>query len=119
MSEQKYLFEETIKNLMVRGRPQETTGELVLSLEGSIESYNAQEFEALLKKITGQGHLRLVFDSSRLAYVSSIGIGVFMNLLTSLKKQNGSIVFAAVPEAIARVFENLGFTVFFTFRDKV
>jgi anti-sigma B factor antagonist len=119
MSDPNTNLEENIKNLVIRTRPHETTDELVIGLTGSVESYNAQEFETVLKKIVEQGRLRLVFDCARLDYVSSIGIGVFMNLLSSVKKKNGTVVFAAVPEAVARIFDNLGFTVFFTFREKV
>jgi len=118
MSEGELILEQSIRDLAVRAykRPPD---EVVISLDGAIESYNANDFEEILKMIVAAGHLKLVFACAKLTYVSSIGIGVFMNLLTTTKKKNGSMVFAEVPESVARVFDNLGFSVFFTFRDKL
>jgi anti-anti-sigma factor len=119
MSDANYILESSIQNLTVKTRLHDTTDELVIILEGSVESFNAEDFKTLLRKITDGGPARLVFDCTGLTYVSSIGIGVFMDLLSTVKKKNGTVVFAAVPESVARIFDNLGFTVFFTFREKV
>jgi anti-sigma B factor antagonist len=111
--------ETRIKNLTVVTQPHPDSDELVVGLKGAVDSYNAEDLKTTLKKITAEGHTRIVFDCAALSYVSSIGIGVFMNLLSEIKKAKGSVVFAAVPDAIARIFDNLGFTVFFSFREKV
>jgi anti-sigma B factor antagonist len=113
------ILEQSIKDLTLKAYKKQPGDELVVILDGAIESYNSAAFEEILKKLAAEGHLNFVFACAKLSYVSSIGIGIFMNMLSGLKKKNGSIVFAEVPEAVARVFDNLGFSVFFTFRDSV
>jgi anti-sigma B factor antagonist len=119
MSEPKVILDQTIRDLAVKAYKKDPAGNVIIVLEGAIESYNSNDFEEILKMLVAAGHLNLVFACSKLNYVSSIGIGVFMNLLTTIKKKNGSIVFAEVQEPVARVFDNLGFSVFFTFQDKL
>ncbi len=119
MSEPKLILEQSIRDLALKAYQKTEGGDVIVDLDGAIESYNANDFEEILKMIVAAGHLKLVFACAKLTYVSSIGIGVFMNLLTAIKKKNGSVVFAEVQESVARVFDNLGFSVFFTFRDKL
>ena len=80
---------------------------LVLSLEGRLDTTTAPQLEAELKRsITGVEEL--VFDFSRLEYISSAGLRV---LLASQKVMNrqGKMIIRNVNEVIQEVFDVTGF----------
>jgi anti-sigma B factor antagonist len=118
MSQREIVLQEEINDLVIcASKAEPAAKELVISLDGSIDSYNAQDFETSLKKLTEAGHVNLIFACARLNYISSMGMGVFMNMLSSVKKKNGSILFVEVQEPVKKVFDHLGFSMFFTFKD--
>jgi anti-sigma B factor antagonist len=110
---------EEIDNLIIDSRrADDPAAELVITLDGSIDSYNSQEFETIMKKLMASWQGVMVFECGLLNYISSMGIGIFMNMLSAVKKTNGSIIFENVQKPVKKVFDNLGFSIFFTFRDK-
>jgi anti-anti-sigma factor len=119
MSQKEIILNEEINDVTVSAYKTDDAQELIVLIEGSIDSYNAQEFEAALKKLLEAGHANIIFGCAKLNYISSMGIGVFMNFLTAVKRKNGSILFAEVQAPVKKVFDNLGFSMFFTFKDKI
>jgi anti-anti-sigma factor len=119
MDQKEIILNEEINELTVSAYKTNAAKELFVLLDGSIDSYNAQDFEALLNKLLESGQAHIVFGCAKLNYISSMGIGVFMNFLTAVKKKEGSLLFAEVQEPVKRVFDNLGFSMFFTFKEKL
>jgi anti-anti-sigma factor len=120
MSEQEIVLQEEINDLIVSAYKNDANDkELIVTLDGAIDTYNSQAFEAALNKLVKMDYLHFVFGCAKLNYISSMGIGVFMNLLDALKKKNGTVVLAEVQELVNKVFDNLGFTIFFEFKERL
>ena len=81
-------------------------GELVVSLEGRLDTVTAPEAESLLAKEYG-GITFLTLDCEKLIYVSSAGLRVF---LMAQKKMRSSMKLVNVCELVMEVFEITGFT---------
>ena len=118
MDGMKTIFEGEIENLVIKAIQQnEKENHLMIALSGAIDTYNSQQFEAILNKLIQSEYNNITFSCSMLNYISSMGIGVFMNMLSKLKKINGTITFSKVQDSVYRVFENLGFANFFIFKE--
>ena len=66
---------------------------LLLSLTGYIDTYNSPFFQDQLAKVVKAGFFNLIFDCTKLKYVSSTGIGIFSSLLKTVKTQGGDVIF--------------------------
>lgn len=82
------------------------TGDLVMALEGRLDTTTAPELEAELKGIDGITNLTLDFE--KLDYISSAGLRVLLAAQKAMNKQ-GSLVVRHVNETIMEIFEVTGF----------
>lgn len=80
---------------------------LTISLEGRLDTTTAPQLEA---EITGglSGVKDLVFDMSKLTYVSSAGLRVFLKAQKIMNKQ-GSMVIKNSSAEVLNVFDVTGF----------
>lgn len=79
--------------------------ELVVTLEGRLDTVTAPELEAFLSE-NYEGVTSLTFECEKLAYVSSAGLRV---LLTAHKKMKGAMKLTGVSELVMEVLEMTGF----------
>ncbi len=81
---------------------------LTLSVEGRLETLTAPELEKVVKEEL-DGVTELVFDLSKLEYISSAGLRV---LLTAQKIMNarGKMKITGANEIVQEVFDITGFT---------
>jgi anti-sigma B factor antagonist len=82
---------------------------VVLALEGFLDAHTAPEFEGAIQAEVDQGHLQLIVDGSKLTYISSAGLGVFMGFIEELREQGGDIKICGLTPKVEQVFEILGF----------
>ena len=80
---------------------------LTLVLEGRLDTVTAPALEAELKQSLNDV-AELVFDFSKLEYISSAGLRVLLSSQKIMNKQ-GSMVIRHVNETIMEVFEVTGF----------
>ena len=80
--------------------------ELLLALEGRLDTATAPQLEAELKELTGVESL--ILDFATLDYLSSAGLRVLLSTQKTMNKQ-GKMVIRNVNETIAEVFEITGF----------
>ena len=81
--------------------------ELILTLEGRLDTNTAPQLEAALKaSLPGVAHL--VLDFAQLDYLSSAGLRVLLSAMKVMKKQ-GSMVVRNVNDTVMEVFEITGF----------
>ncbi len=85
----------------------ENQAELVLSLEGRLDTSTAPTLEAELKKSI-EGKTALVFDLANLEYISSAGLRVLLSAQKVMSRQ-GNMIVKNVNEAVMDVFEITGF----------
>lgn len=94
-------------------------GGIIITLNGYVDIYTSMFFQGQIEKVVKAGYVNLIFDCKNLSYVSSIGIGVFSSLLKSIKLQSGDIMLINMPEKVHEVFQLLGFSQFFHFRNSI
>lgn len=87
----------------------------VLSLNGSIDTYNSEDFQKEINKLIDEGFMQLVFNLNQLGYISSTGIGSFTAFLKAVRPKGGDLVLSDVQDQVFDVFKTLGFSNFFKF----
>lgn len=92
---------------------------LVLYLDGYIDTYNSLYFQTQVSKAIVEGYIQLIFDCSRLTYVSSTGIGSFSIFLKTTKAHGGEVILVNVNNKVYDVFHLLGFSQFFPMKDSI
>lgn len=81
---------------------------LTVELEGRLDTATSPQLEsALLEVIDGVNEL--IFDFSKLEYISSAGLRILLMMQKKMMKQ-GSMVIRHVNEIVAEVFEVTGFS---------
>ena len=80
-------------------------GELVVMLDGRLDTITAPELESFLGK-NYEGVTSLTFDCEKLSYISSAGLRV---LLTAHKRMKGAMKLTSVNELVMEVLEMTGF----------
>lgn len=93
------------------------SGIRILALDGYLDAHTAPQFENAIHDEMQAGHQRLVVDCSRLTYISSAGLGVFMSFIEELREIGGDIKLAAITPKVYQVFEVLGFPALFDILD--
>ncbi len=97
----------------------EHDGVLLLSLNGQIEAETVQKLQTRLKAALVKSSYRLIIDFSRVSFISSIGIGIFVREGSEATKQGGEIILTALEGDTRYVFEKLGLAVAFKFAPSV
>lgn len=77
----------------------------VVGLTGHLDGFSAPEAERCFFRILDEGEKRLVIDLSRLEYVSSLGLGLFVHIHKRMAAAGGRVCFCAPPEAVRQLFE--------------
>ena len=84
-------------------------GFLVLGLAGRLDAPNAKVFEDKVLAVIDGGESRFVIDLSRLDYVSSAGLRVFLLASKRLNPSGGKIALCSLQEPVKQVFDIVGF----------
>jgi anti-sigma B factor antagonist len=81
-------------------------------LAGYIDTYNAGKFATEVMKVIALGSYKLLFDLSKVSYISSFGIGVFIDFMRKVKKHGGDVALLNPQRNVEEVFSLLGFAEF-------
>ncbi|MCR5203735.1 MAG: STAS domain-containing protein [Lachnospiraceae bacterium] len=82
--------------------------DLLVALEGRLDTVTAPQFESELKEILS-GITKLTIDAEKLEYVSSAGLRVLLSAHKTMSKQ-GSMVVKNLSEEVKEVFDITGFS---------
>lgn len=85
----------------------------LIEFDGYIDTYNSSFFQNQITKIVNAGFINLIFDCTKLSYISSTGLGSFTILLKMVRGKGGDLTIAAIQEKVNEVFQILGFSQFF------
>jgi anti-anti-sigma factor len=91
---------------------------IILKLDGLIDTYNSSDLQKEVANVISS-YTKIIFDCSKLTYVSSTGVGTFTVFLKNAKEKNGTIVLANLQTKVLEVFQLLGFSKFFTIVDSL
>lgn len=81
----------------------------MLALDGFLDAHTAPEFEKAIQDEIDADHLQLIVDCSKLTYISSAGLGVFMGFIEELRERGGDIKICGLSPKVDQVFDILGF----------
>lgn len=82
----------------------------VLSIQGSIDSLNADQLTEAFAVHAEAGSLRLVADLSGVEYTSSAGLRSLLSIVKDSRRRGGDLRIAAVRPEVERVLSLSGFT---------
>jgi anti-sigma B factor antagonist len=85
-------------------------GGIVVNIHGFIDTYNTPQFIEKMSRVFEAGYKNVMFSCSGINYISSTGIGAFVDHMKSAKKKGGNTVIVEMPSKPKEVFNLLGFT---------
>jgi anti-anti-sigma factor len=88
-------------------------GVCILGIEGRLDTTNYNVLENKLMSLLDGGETKIVMDCSKMEYISSSGLRVFLLGLKKSKLMNGSFILCELQETIMEIFEIAGFTSIF------
>lgn len=92
---------------------QERNGDvLILRLVGKLDASTSKDLETKMLAVIAERNLKLVIDLSRLDYISSAGLRVFLVAAKRMEGGEGKMVLCALTEAVKHVFDIAGFSTF-------
>lgn len=88
---------------------------IILCLNGYIDNYNAGQFLEEVINLVESGIRLIVFDCSKLRYISGTGIGAFAKIQNMIAVLCGELAILSLSDPIREVFRLLGIEKFFSF----
>lgn len=97
----------------------EENGVTIIAIEGRMDASNASVAEGEINKALEGEQNRLLFDLSRLEYLSSGGLRVILGAAKEIRRREGKVVLAALKEYVYEIFEVSGFTAMIPIKDTI
>ena len=89
---------------------QQNEQQYYVTLAGEIDAYTSPELKQKFTNITEQTNPHITVDFTKVSYMDSTGLGVFIALLKSIKKKDGTLKFVGVSDRLKRLFDITGLT---------
>lgn len=91
----------------------------VVKLEGKLDVNLSVSIESELDALIDSGSNNLILEISKVEYLSSSGIRVFINMMRKIKDKNGRLVLASVPDVIKKILKTVDLEDLFEVFDSV
>lgn len=88
----------------------------IITLEGRLDTVNAQEFEAIIRPLLNDEKTNIVINCEDLSYLSSSGIRSFILLQKNVTKNKGRLALEAMKPEIRKIFDMTGCSSILTIR---
>jgi anti-anti-sigma factor len=85
-------------------------GYTVVEVDGRIDTVTADEFNSRLTEITGNQPVKLILDCTKLNYISSSGLRVFLMAQKRANAAGGSMKLCNLQPSIREIFDISGFS---------
>ncbi len=92
---------------------------IIIELQGIINTYNVVSFKEHLYLLIKQGYVNIIFDMTHIEYISASGVGLFIQLLSTIRKESGDIILTGLQSNVAEIFDISGLSDFFTVSSSV
>lgn len=86
---------------------------VIIEIEGRLDTTNYNQLEKKLLENIESDNKNLLIDCTKMDYVSSSGLRIFLMALKKITSLNGKFVLCGLQENIAEIFEISGFTSIF------
>lgn len=73
--------------------------------EGRLDHSQSFLFESDMNALISEGANKIILDLSRLDYISSSGIRVFISIIRQLNERKGRVVFCSPPSSVSHIIE--------------
>ena len=90
-----------------------------VQISGRIDTITAPDFENNIMKLMSDGVSKLIFDCSKLDYVSSSGLRVFLMAQKKISTIKGELKVCCLQPAIKEIFDISGFSQIFSIEDTI
>ena len=94
-----------MEGLSVREVPCDLENTVILAPAGTIDSSTAQVLESEFDKFIRRKQTRIVVDLSKVVFISSAGVGIFLGTASTLRSLHGDLIFMSIPEHVAEVLD--------------
>ena len=84
-----------------------------LYIGGYLDAHTAPELESAIANLIKDGKKKIMVNFKDLDYISSAGMGVFMEFIEDLRDNGGDIKMADMKPKVFSVFDLLGFPLLF------
>jgi len=81
----------------------------IIDIKGYLDAHTAPEFEQGLQDLVDASQFKIVVNCNDLSYISSAGLGVFMEFIEEVRENNGDIKLSNMNNRVYKVFDLLGF----------
>lgn len=88
-------------------------GVSIVSVNGKMDTYAAEDFESGMLKILELGDSRIIIDFSNVDFISSAGLRVLIMVAKKLKAVNGVLYLASFKSYLKEMLDTVGFTSIF------
>ena len=79
----------------------------IVMLEGKLDVNLSVSLESELDALIDSGSNNLILEISKVEYLSSSGIRVFINMMRKVKDKNGRLVLASIPASIKKILKTV------------
>ena len=80
----------------------------ILSIQGDLDASSCILLDKAIATAVEKNEKKIIIDCSRLNYIASAGLGVFMSYLQEFENNNISLVLCNLSEKVKNVFQILG-----------
>lgn len=85
-------------------------------IEGRLDTLNAAQFEQEITPLKEEAGREIVLDCTKLEYISSSGLRVFLSLLKEVNAKGGKLTLAYINDELKGIFTITGFFKLFNFK---
>ncbi len=86
---------------------------IIIEIDGRLDTTNFGQLETKVLHNIEAGNIKLVVDCSKMDYVSSSGLRIFLMALKKITALKGEFILCGLQENIHEIFEISGFTSIF------
>jgi anti-anti-sigma factor len=98
---------------------QEKDGIICFQIEGRLDAETASQAETQVKQVLQQGCQRLLFDLSKMDYISSAGLRVILMAVKELRNKKGKVVLCSLTPYVKEIFDVSNFSSIIPITDSV
>ena len=80
----------------------------IVTLEGHVDAHTAPRFEEVIQAELLAGRRQIIVDCTRMSYISSAGLGVFMSFIEEIRGEGGDLKICGAIPKVQATFEVLG-----------
>ncbi|MDA3944925.1 MAG: STAS domain-containing protein [Bacteroidetes bacterium] len=88
-------------------------GFTIIQVDGHLNTLNAADFETQVMGLIDRGDMKLIIDCSKLSYISSSGLRLFLLAQKKLQANKGLLKLCCLQPSIHEIFDMSWFTQIF------